>query len=249
MKRACIIPIIFAALSGSHAMVRFAEFNGGLILAPGFGGWYDIGGVMDPELLWDGSLLRLYYTAVDAQGVSRIALAVSTDAVEWSPYGVVLGPGSAGTFDSAGVAAPDLVVEPSGYTMHYTAMVNGWRSVGRIKSSDGLGFDRSVHPAGQVLAASMDSASFDWLGVSDPTVVRIGGYDIMMYEGHDGSKWKRLGLAYAADADDFNRVSGTEGEGAVFGRGPHGFDDGGALEPELLLVNGEIRLFYTSLHY
>jgi len=248
---ACLLCLWLIASSGtSLALVRFQDWTHDPIVVPGFGGDYDEAAVLDPELFWDGSVFRLYYTAVDGSGAPRIALALSEDARTWEPFGVVLDSGPADSFDEDGVSTPSILETDNGIALYYTGTRNGWSAIGRIDSVAGYVFDRESSPASLVLQPSWSEAAFDRIGVSDPTVVLHDGGYALMYQGHDGTHFPRLGYAVSSDGGwNFTRIPGAEGNNANFGRGPHGFDDGGALEPELFVVNGDVRLLYTSLHY
>ncbi len=100
-----------------------------------------------------------------------------------------------------------------------------------------------------ILKASGLPGSFDETQVSDPAVVRLGEAYWLYYHGRDDGPYRRIGRALSPDGENFLRVSGDAEKGSTFGRGPHGFDDGGGMEPFLWLEGGELRLAYTSLHF
>jgi predicted GH43/DUF377 family glycosyl hydrolase len=251
MKRFFTIAFIFlTSIMPGKAFVDTIPISDSPIIFPGFAGDIDFMAVLDPELVWDGSIVRLYYTAVDNFGTKRIALAVSADAKNWYPAGLVLQKGSTGTFDADGVMAPAVHYNNAEFVMYYTGISNQELSVGRMVSDDGYHFSRQKNPPQIVLTASGISDTFDSQGVSHPSVVDFGNnIYAMMYQGHDGTGWKRLGLAVSSDGIEFQRVPGDEGFESFFGLGHHGFDDSGALDPELLIVDDEVRLLYTGMHY
>ena len=244
-----IINMVIVAWQPATANVKFIHLNSEPAIPNGFGGDFDENGARDPEIVWTGDSLRLYYTAVGRDDVERIALAESQDMVNWNSLGVVWSPEDAGTFADNGVFAPSVVKSAGGYELYYTANSSGWFQIGKAVSHDGYNFQRPLGTAAPVLAASYTPDSFDQIGVGHPGVVRVGNYTFMIYQGYDGSIWKRLGFAYSLDGNHFQRFAGSQGFNAVFGPGPHGFDDAGALEPELIMVGGDIRMFYTSIHY
>ncbi len=232
-----------------EANVRFDSWTTGPVIYPGFGGAYDAGSALDPEIYWDGDEFRLYYTAVDAAGRHHIALALSPDALTWRPYGIVFKGGEEG-FDAGGVSDPAIVRAEEGFRLYYTGhSISETLSVGLVESPDGYWFSRNTGKPRRVLSGSGNPGLFDETGASNPSVLLRNGVFMMMYQGHDGTVWKRLGLAISQDGESFLKIQGDEGKGAVFGLGPHGFDDAGALAPELWSIDDDVRMFYTSLHY
>lgn len=217
------------------------------VLVPGFQHPFDTFGVEDPELFWDGHVFRMYYTATGTDGIQRIAAATSGNLMDWTPRGVVLAP-EPGSFDRSGVSDPSLVQVNNVYHLFYTARNHDWKSIGRVSSMDGFNFenDRTV-----VLRPSYDSSRFDYLGVGEPSVIYQDGVFQLMYRGFDASIWWRLGFAISNDGIHFTRILEQDEYGANFGLGPHGFDDGGATEPEIWTDNNgnDVRLLYTSNHY
>ncbi|MBN1297132.1 hypothetical protein JXA80_10160 [bacterium] len=221
-------------------------YPNGPVITPGFQAPWDTNGVEDPELLWDGMEFRLYYTAIDALGVQRIAAATSRNLLEWTPRGIILEP-RAGTFDRDGVSDPDVLRVGSQYILFYTATNYEWRQIARVDSPDGYHFtgNRDV-----VLTGSFNGNRFDYLGAGEPSVIYSGGMYQLVYRGFDSNVWWRLGLALSEDGFHFLSISSSLERQAIFGRGPHGYDDGGAGEPEIWSGNAnDIRMLYTSLHY
>jgi predicted GH43/DUF377 family glycosyl hydrolase len=253
MKKLLSFLLLFFLLSASSSTLyggrpRFelVPYPPEPLITPGFQGDIDSQGVLSPELLWDGHFIRLYYTAVDSNNVERIALAVSTDLLIWEPAGVVLEPRE-GTFDQDGVSSPELVVIDGAYHLFYTASSSGWNRIAHVSSPDGFQFSdkRTI-----VLEPSYDTDRFDSIGVSSPSILYQDSVFYLMYRGHDGSPWRRLGLATSHNGFDFDRKNGNAEQGAFFGRGRHGFDDGGADDPEIWLgSDGTVRMLYTSLHF
>jgi len=239
--------LILVATNSYAARFELVDFPLEPVLTPGFQSPFDSRAVLDPELFWDGQLIRLYYTAVDDEDIHRIALAVSNDLTTWTPGGVILEPKD-GTFDEKGVSTPDIVYAAGRYHLYYTGTSpSGWQQIGHVSSLDGLVFTntRSI-----VLGPSYQNGSFDLIGVSEPSVVFQNNLFQMTYRGHDGGYYWRLGLARSRDGLQFDRVVTSSDMGAIYGRGPHGFEDGGAGQPEIWIGNdNDVRMLYTSLHY
>lgn len=222
------------------------QYPQGPVIVPGFQAPLDSLAVADPEIYWDGDWFRLYYTGTGDDNINRILLAGSRDLLTWYPGGVVLAP-TPGTFNEDSVGDAEIIVDSDVFTLYYTATRSGWSQIARIDSSHGYSFQG---PGDIVLSASYRANSFDAIGVGEPSVVISDGIHQMMYRGYDGTNWYRLGVALSEDGHLFNRVINPDDFGANFGLGPHGFDDGGATEPEIWLGNDNgVRLLYTSLHY
>jgi predicted GH43/DUF377 family glycosyl hydrolase len=246
---AIVIPMTLILSGSSTQAARFELVDYPLepVLTPGFQPPFDNHAALDPELLWDGQSVRLYYTAVDNEGVHRIALAVSNDLTTWTPRGVILAPES-GSFDEKGVSTPDIVYVDGRYHLYYTGISSGeWRQIGHVSSPDGVQFTNTRSP---VLGPSFQNGTFDLIGVSEPSVIYQNNQFQMIYRGHDGGHFWRLGLASSQDGLQFDRIVNSSDMGAIYGRGPHGFEDGGAGQPEIWAENdNDVRMLYTSLHY
>ncbi len=227
----------------------FVELGKTPDIVPGFGGAVDMGGTRDPELVLADGVVRMYYTAIDGSGRKRIALASSTDLATWNFEGVVWDAESGGSFNRFGVSSPSVIRDGLGYALYYTAEGRGFCSIGKAVSADGVHFSQEGELTQPVLSPSGQETAFDRIGVGRPSVIDYNGVYLMMYQGFDGGKWRRLGAAISMDGTTFFKIKGNAGGGAVFGRGPHGFDDAGAMEPAVQLADGRLRLFYTSLHY
>jgi hypothetical protein len=235
-------PVIF----GARPQFEPFDYPDHPVITPGFQGDLDRSYVLHPELYWDGDQFRMYYTGVDSLGISRILLALSDNVVDWTPAGIVLEPLS-GTFDKDGVSAPDILNVDGKYHLYYTAETGGWLQIAHVSSVDGFDFSG---PRTLVLGPSYNHKRFDAISVANPSVVYHNDSFHMVYRGYDGSPWRRLGLAISPDGVDFSRVLSHSDTGAIFGRGPYGFDDGGTDEPEIWIgQDNTIRMLYTSLHY
>ena len=250
MRTLIILIISTLAIPVTQGFVVFTALNDAPAVSPGFGNEWDANGVSDPDPFWDGEIMRLYYTATGADSVQRIALATSTDLIAWTFRGIAWEPQGDGAFDDGSVYGPSVVHNGSQFELYYTGCSGVCRPhIGKVVSDDGTNYYRTAEFSDPLLGPSDEDGLFDAIGVGHPSVVYDNGYYLMMYQGFDGTVWKRLGAAQSEDGLVFQPIYGDAGKGAVFGLGPHGFDDAGALEPEITLVEGDIRLFYTSLHY
>lgn len=240
--------IVYFSVPISAQLPRFelVDYPDGPVIIPGFQGNMDNQAVLDPDVIWDGNRVRIYYTAVDALGVKRIMLATSSDLVNWRPEGIALAP-QPGTFDSDGVSAPDIIYIDGQYHLYYTAESMGLKQIAHVQSENGFSFSRLRTIT---LTPSYNEQQFDSIGVSDSSTIYSNGLYQMLFRGHDGTPWWKIGLAISTSGTHFDRIIGGVELGSNFGKGPHGFDDGGAEDPEIWIDDeNHIRMLYTSLHY
>jgi len=133
---------------------------------------YDAGGMRKPvaEKLASGGW-RLFYTAIDADGVKRIAYATSSDGTTWVKAGLVLSPSTDGyDFTEGGVEpAAATAVGATGEDLYFTGSDRfGWTRVGKV-SATGPGYV----PSGSATYQLDNTGPRDWRRISwspaDPT--------------------------------------------------------------------------------
>jgi hypothetical protein len=143
------------------------------VLSPGASGEWDELGVCCPSAVTgpDG-VIRLYYSSLSAPGKpSRVGLALSHDGgltFERWPQNPVLSEGSPGTFDSGGVADPDVTWDEQRkvYRMWYGAQsFPTGTSIGYAISADGIEWTR--YPGNPVISAGAEG----FQEVGGPTVL------------------------------------------------------------------------------
>ena len=151
---------------------------------------------LDPTVVWDGTLFRLWYL----EG-SKISHATSPDGNTWTMVqSDVLPKGAAGEFDQAIVRYPTVLPDGAGgWTLWYTgATPASVFSIGRATSANGVTWTKS----GQVLAKGAGTA-FDNAAAAMPRVIPQGAGFLMWYGGYDLSRttpgpW-RIGAATSGD--------------------------------------------------
>jgi predicted GH43/DUF377 family glycosyl hydrolase len=83
---------------------------------------WDASGVYAPSVIWNGQIFGLWYSGINQTGlVPRIGFATSPDGGSWtkSANNPILLPGPPGSWDSAGVEQPSVILAASGYMMFY----------------------------------------------------------------------------------------------------------------------------------
>ncbi|MCW4002625.1 MAG: hypothetical protein NWE95_01760 [Candidatus Bathyarchaeota archaeon] len=169
----------------------WAKYSGNPVLVPGGNGGWDDWNLWGPNVYFDGSLYRMWYTAEQSRdGTRKIGMATSTDGVLWAKYTgnpvITLGTG----WDSRFVHAGPVVKEGTNYKMWYTARDGGVWRVGLATSSDGIIWQKN---AGNPIFNPGPDA-WDAHSIIDSSVVLVGNTYNMWYIGSDGSIQK-VGLA------------------------------------------------------
>ena len=162
--------------------------------------------VNDPSVVRVGDEWWMYYTRAAKDVVDEIALATSRDGVAWEKKGVVLRPGTPGTWDALLVGRPSVLREDGVFKMWYDGRADlppdspatgvpksdqSQRHVGYAESADGVHWERK----------SPDPVFHDGAGAVH--VARISSHYLMVYESNhgtkvavsaDGLRWKARGF-------------------------------------------------------
>jgi predicted GH43/DUF377 family glycosyl hydrolase len=185
---------------------------GGSVLPIGATGAIDAQQVGYVWVIKDGAEYKMYYSANDAGNFWRVALAVSTDARNWTKVpgkqfgGSVLDLGPAGSFDVACAYQPSVFKERDQlYRMWYRgcqapgAFGGPSRGViGYAESNDGRTWVkvRQPGPLGEALSVGA-AGQFDSGGLTTPSVFLDGNTWTMYYAGFDTTGQFLTGLARA----------------------------------------------------
>jgi len=113
--------------------VEWAKWPGPVLSPSANPSTWDSGLIYSPSVFYDGTNFELWYTGMNASDVMpQIGFATSPDGANWtrSPSNPVLGPGSPGSWDSAGVEQPNAVSDGNGYLLYYDGF--GTNTGGRI---------------------------------------------------------------------------------------------------------------------
>lgn len=117
------------------------------VLLPGPSGSWDSDAVGDAKVVPVAAGYAMYYTGVGEDGVARIGRATSADAVRWTKdddASPVLGPGSPGAWDEAGVTDPSVVrTAEGGWMMVYRSSGRERSGLGVAFSGDGIAWRKS----------------------------------------------------------------------------------------------------------
>jgi hypothetical protein len=193
--------------SGEDGIHWKRECGGDPVLEIGTKDAFDGGQVMGPEVLFDGTQYRMWYTgmAVDwhrsGLGFYRIGLATSADGIHWRRANEgkpVLDLGPEGAPDEVQAATPSILNDPTGYRMWYAA----WspKTDHRLcvaRSDDGIHWERENN--GQPVVGLDPAYAYG------PAVSRWRGQYLLLYMSHvtpspglyaalsrDGIQWSML---------------------------------------------------------
>jgi predicted GH43/DUF377 family glycosyl hydrolase len=162
-----------AALAGTNQPDNTSWSGTTQLLAPS-GSGFQSSGVSHPSVIKDGATYVMYYTGTDSSGATSIGRATSGTAGGAFTAGAsaILSPGTAGSFDAAGVKDPVVVKVGTGdYRMLYTGVdADGIERVGYATSTDGSTWTKQ----GVVLDPSLTPFAADETGV-EPTGMLVDG--------------------------------------------------------------------------
>lgn len=151
---------------------------------------------------------KVYYAyhGMDAKGVTRIGLAVSTDGFSFKKNPKpVLSPTNDGSWESTAVADPYLLVHEGSLYLYYLGN-NGAliQRMGVAKSTDGITWARSnANPIFDVGA----QGAFDENGLGEPSVAYQYPYFYMLYTGRAASEYRNVGYAVSLDGVQWRKIS------------------------------------------
>lgn len=165
------------------------------------GSMFDVGGIIQPKVIFDENVYKMWYSNEANNGVHSIGYATSIDGFNWyrKVDKPVLNPGSTGKWDSYGVSLGAVYKENGAYKMYYTGNPthDGPYQIGLAVSSDGINWTKNPEP---VLYADSLFETF----VSASEVIKLDNKYYMYYStvvsnkrvvalalSDDGIKWRR----------------------------------------------------------
>ncbi|MAV36911.1 MAG: hypothetical protein CMJ59_15800 [Planctomycetaceae bacterium] len=228
--------------------LHWTRANGGKpVLQVGPPGAFDDGQVLAPEVLYDGTRYRMWYTGSSTKwhtsGVChyRIGLALSKDGIHWqrANHGrPVLDLGAAGSYDGVQAATPTVLVDADGYRMWYAAWApRPDHTICVARSRDGIHWQREDD--GKPVTGLLPTRAYG------PKVCRVGNQLLLLFAGSVRSKGTYL----------FGAVSSDGFQWAMIGKGqpiiPPGvardFDAEATYHPAILRVDDRLRVWYTGV--
>ena len=147
------------------------------------------------------------YPWMGSEEVQAIDTLVSTHWIT-KHYGVVLDKGPAGAFDEDRVSNPSVIRDgPYWYRMYYTARdASGKWTIGTATSKDGLTWTKHSQPV--ITPEMVQDAGYDVTAVSQPCVVKNGGYYYLFFTADLKQTWgprrRTIFLATSTDGLTFD---------------------------------------------
>lgn len=212
-------------LATSHDGATWTKYAGNPVLSggdeAGAEGFY----ANTPGVYHEDGVFRLWYSVQLSGSRMAMALATSTDGIEWTKHGIVMWPGP-DTFDERGLHDPMVLYEDGLYKMWYHAVSwNEWQ-VAYATSPDGINWTKY----GVVIPRGFQG-TLDVLHSMFPSVLRRADGYIMFYEGVWAPGYSDALTAFSTDG-----IHWTYTGLAI----PDGHN------PDLETLGGELRAYYTK---
>ena len=200
---------------------------------------FETDGVMNCDVIYDGTTYKMYYTGIRGCCTAGIGLATSTDGVHWSRYAgnPVLLPSSAG-WDGFSVGAPRVYFDGTRYYMYYRGNSSGLPQTGLATSSNGV--DWTKDPLNPVLPRG-PLGSWDE-GFTEPGGVFVhNGTFYLTYTGGIPGGPESIGLASSPDGIAWTRA----GAGPVLSGSASGWD-GNSTSGAVIVEGNRVRMWYSG---
>lgn len=160
----------------------------GLALGLGSAGEFDSVHMVYPNVIKDGDIYKIWYTAYDGKSHWRIGYADSSDGIIFKNRKMVLDVGGAGSLDAEHVHTPVVLKQGGIYIMYYAGfggLPAGWRIL-RATSIDGLNWVKQGLALDKGAPGELDSKN-----LLPGSVIFEEGIFKMWYWGH-GDIWRIL---------------------------------------------------------
>jgi predicted GH43/DUF377 family glycosyl hydrolase len=202
-------------------------------------GW-DTVKVIDPVVISDGGLYKMWYSGISMDGRWRVGYATSTDGINWTKYAgnPVLDAGASGDWDSDMVRVSTVIKDGTTYHMWYLS--SGHQRIGYATSPDGINWTKY---AGNPVLDPGTSPSWDEGFVNFAGVISDSGVYKMWYTGgSDLTGTARIGYATSPDGINWTKYAGNP----VVDAGPSAWDSVWAFAPVVIFDGSTCRMWYSG---
>lgn len=206
------------------------------VLMPGPDGSFDDAWVLDPNVIFDGTEFKMYYSAYDGTLFS-IGLATSPDGIHWTKLGPVLS-AAAGTWESIAASQAEAYFDGTTYHMVYHGYNGAIYSIGAATSSDGIHWDK--HPLNPVLTRGAVGSWDQLQALAFAMTVHEGQYYLL----YQGAAFGDVGLATSTDGISWTKYAGNP----VFSAGNPGAFDAGIGFGSVIVNGGSLELWYSGIN-
>ena len=196
---------------------------------------YEALGVSDPELVWDGNLLFLFYTARDSEGAGSIGAAVSNQDIPLFMKGS--GPTLEPMGDVVSYDAPSVVYRDGLWLLVVRATLSdGATELRAFYASDlDTGWERVIDGGLEKLTRTGSNTS----EITDPSLIIHNSAYHLYYARRTGTRWS-VELAVSDELLLWRSM------GEVLGGSGEGFDSLGARSPDALSQPDRIDIVYSG---
>lgn len=205
-------------------------------------GWDSVR-VVDPVVITDSGLYKMWYTGEGLDGKWRVGYATSTDRINWTKYAgnPVLDVGASGTWDDEVARVDAVVKDGSTYRMWYTG--NGHQRIGYATSADGINWTKY---AGNPVLDVGPSPSWDEGFVSFASVISDSGMYKMWYAGGGASGFG--GIVRTGYATSTNGITWTKSiSNPVLDVGPSAWDATWVFDSHVISDGVSYKMWYSGL--
>lgn len=203
------------------------------------GSTFDIGGIIQPKVIFDENMYKMWYANEANNGVHSIGYAVSSDGFNWNRKvdKPVLSAGSTSTWDSYGVCLGAVIKENGIYKMYYsgTPTHDGPYQIGLAVSTDGINWTKNKQP---VLYA--DSLREPFITASE--VIKLNNKYYMYYSSSINLK-KVVCLAFSDDGIKWLRYFNNPILTAT-----EQWEGTGTYYPSVIKNNNQFLMVYQNYH-
>jgi beta-1,2-mannobiose phosphorylase / 1,2-beta-oligomannan phosphorylase len=229
--------LLVLLLGASVAPPLELQASPGNVDSAAFPGWDSLK-VIDPVVIQDGSLFKMWYTGVGLDQEARIGYATSPDGVNWTKYAdnPVLNLGPSGSWDQSWVRANAVIKQGATYKLWFAS----GGQIGYATSPDGIVWTK--HAGNPVLTAG-PAGSWDEANIVHIYVMLEAGTYKMWYTGVNSSNFGRIGFATSPDGITWTRFAGNP----VLDVGPGAWEAQWVFDPCVLFVAGSYRMWYSGV--
>ncbi len=210
------------------------------------GSTYDAYRLSDPCVIqMRHRLFHMYYYGYGTSGYSdSICIAQSTTPWgKWNKDGPVLVEGTSGTWDDTSVGDPCAMLVGEIIHLYYTGYGGGGTKEG-IGLARGNTYSSLAREPGPVLTNGSHPRDWDYAGVSEPWVLRVGDTFHMWYSGYTSSFDKYIGHATSTDGTNWTKDPANPVIGPGFYQGY--LETIWIAQPVVLYEDGEFTMYLSA---
>jgi predicted GH43/DUF377 family glycosyl hydrolase/DNA-binding MarR family transcriptional regulator len=246
--------IWYTGNDGSSSQIFYATSDDGIhwdkrsepVLTPSNEKYWEIKGVSDPSVLYDGETYYMWY-AGDEGNIHQIGYATSDNGIDWEkwPSNPVFRNDSPSTWDDGGVSQPSVIYddgEPvNKYKMWYAAYDGSNHRIGYSTSPDGTIWNTPRF----VIVPALDTThetSWENDNVYEPSVI-LKGSTFHMWYGGDQNNTARIGYANSTNGIMWTRYE----KNPVLDIGPKGtWDDKNLKGHAVVNAESSYHMWYSG---